>query len=268
MPCLLSDSQIRDYREKKDLIIEPFSNSVEPASYDLRMGNRVYSLTRGSELQPDVTGKFIVYPRELILIESMEKVGFPKDLQGRVCSKVSLLKKGLSSISTKIDPGYGWPDGWHLLIVFSHCGHEPIELKPGDPICSMEIEKLDVPASKLYSSERPKEIPLRPLESIDPLAQKPPLDFRELEKTTLEKFYGHPLDDLFLAVGKLQISFDKIEKRLPRPRPIWQIAFMIYLIYFATCSLVLWNLFITFPPLIAMLIPIIAIIGIGATIIG
>lgn len=176
MACLLSDRQIRELVEEKHLVIEPFSDSVEPASYDIRMGNRVISLTRGFDKTLKSNETVTIYPGELILIESLEKVGFPLDLQGRICSKVSWLRKGLSSIATKIDPGYGHPDGWNLLLVFNHCGHEPIELSPSNPICSLEIEELTEKAEKPHSGEEPKTILLRPIEMVDPLSKTKELE--------------------------------------------------------------------------------------------
>lgn len=265
MTCLLSDSEILESVKKGHLVIRNFSGSVEPASYDLRMGNRVISLTRGKELEQS-DGRFIIQPSELVLVESMEKVGFPLDLQGRICSKVSLLRKGFSSIATKIDPGYGYPDGWNLLLVFHHCGHEPIELRPGDPVCSLEFEKLDQPASKSYTGKHPKTILLRPIEAIDPLAGQK-LDFTKLKKDDLEKFYGHPLDDIFLALGALQKDLSDVKARLPRRRPLWKTALIVYLLYFAICGILLMHINIAFPS-VADISIFLAGVGIGAGVIG
>jgi len=237
MTCLLSDRQIREFVRDNRLVIEPFSGSVEPASYDLRMGNRVISLTRGYDKTLHSGDHIAVHPGELILIESMEKVGFPPDLQGRISSKVGWLTKGLSNIATKVDPGYGHPQGWHLLLVFKHCGHEPIDLSPGIAICSLEIEKLVEAAETPYSGQTPKTVFVKPIESVDPLRNVKECDFTELKKDDVEKFYGHPLDDLFLAVGSLQTSIKRLEKRLPRPRPLWITAVVIYLIFIVMVSI-------------------------------
>jgi len=194
------------------------------------MGNRVISTTGGEKPLKD-SETAVIHPGELILIESKEKVGFPPSLQGRICSKVTWLQKGLSSIATKIDPGYGYPEGWPLLLVFHHCGHQPISLSPGTPICSLEIEALTETAKKPYSGREPKTIVVSPIEAKDPLAKIVKPDFRNLCREDLENYYGHPLDDLFLAIGALQKEMTTIREELPSPRPLWQLSLVVYFCY-------------------------------------
>lgn len=256
MASLLSDNQIREYKEKGELKIEPFSGSLEPASYDLRVGDRVLSLTRGFEKELKENEPITIHPGELILIESLERVGLSKALQGHICSKVNLLAQGLTSISTKIDPGYGYPEGWPLLLVFHHCGHEPLEIRFGMSICSFEIEKLDKPASQPYARKEPKTVLLRPSEFVDLLA-KQKLNFKTLTESDVEKFYNHPISDLILAVKELQQRSDKIERGLPKPRPLWQTAIFVYFLYFLVCGEVLilqkvYQLGITIPHLLTV----------------
>jgi deoxycytidine triphosphate deaminase len=251
MNCLLPDHEIEARIKDKRLIIKPFSGKTEPASYDLRMGNRVISITQGEETNLKDGDRVVVHPGELILIESLEEVGFPADLQGRICSKVSWLKKGLSSIATKVDPGYGYPTGWHLLLVFHHCGHEPIELSPGMPICSLEIEQLTEEAEKPYAGKEPKTVFLTPIEKVDPLSRVQQ-DFSKLKKEELEKFYGHPLDDLFLAIGSLQDNVRELQNRLPKPRPFWKTAVLAYTIFFVICFVFSLFLHIGYPSLVGI----------------
>ena len=267
MGCLLSDSQIEDAMKNGRLVIKNFSGSLEPASYDLRTGDRIISLTRGLELE-ESDGNFIIHPGELVLVESLEKVGFPPNIQGRICSKVSLLKKGFSSISTKIDPGYGFPNGWALLLVFRHVGHEPIKLRKGDPICSLEFDRLEKPARKPYSGEEPKTILLKPFETVDPLSKEKPLDFTKLEKSRLEEFYGHPMDDLFLSIAELQRDVVNLKKSLPKKRAFWKTMAIAYYFYFMASLLVLLCAQILFPSVQYNLALAITFIGILAGVIG
>jgi deoxycytidine triphosphate deaminase len=176
MNCLLSDSEIEYNAKKGKLIKRNYDRtSLQPASYDLRMGENVVSLTRGKPIGL-VDGKFDIHPGELVSVHSMEEVAFPLDIQGRICSKVSLLEKGFSSIATKIDLGYGYPDGWNLALVFKHLGHEPIELRLGDPICSLEFERLDKSAKKGIAAriQRPsytRRKPLIPSEKVNLISE-------------------------------------------------------------------------------------------------
>jgi len=117
-------------------------------------------------------------------------------------------------------------------------GHEPIELKPGDPICSLEFERLDKRASQGYRGKNPKTF-IHPVETVDPIG-KSQLDFTKLEKTDLERFYGHPIDDIVLALGRLQKEFTALKGRLPGRRPLWMTGFYVYAFYFFFCGLFLF----------------------------
>lgn len=265
MNCLISDSEIEYNAKKGKLIKRNYDHtSLQPASYDLRMGENVVSLTRGKPIEL-VDGKFDIHPGELVSVPSMEEVAFPLDIQGRICSKVSLLEKGFSSIATKIDPGYGYPDGWNLALVFKHLGHEPIELKPGDPICSLEFERLDKSATQGYRGKNPKTF-IHPAETVDPIG-KSQLDFRRLEKTNLERFYGHPIDDIVLVLGKLQEEVAAINRRLPRRRPIWITGFYVYAFYLFFCGLFLFYSRTLSPGLVEDATFLVGL-GIGATVVG
>lgn len=246
MDCLLSDHQIEESRSTKRLIIEPFSGQLEPASYDLRAGCRIISITRAFDKELTEEG-VTIQPGELFMVESLEKVGFSPELSGRICSKVSLLSKGLSSIATKIDPGYGFPEGLNLLLVFKHLGHAPLVLKKGQAICSMEIEKLDSPASKSYPKKQAPTMTLERIELNDPLGNM--TDFRKVEKENVEKFHGHPIDDLVLAVGQLQNRCDTIQKLVPAKIELIALVYILYILSFVTIGLAItlfsptiWNL--------------------------
>jgi dCTP deaminase len=245
MNCLLPDHQIKSYVKAKKLIIEPFDQSyLEPASYDLRVGNNIISITNGGPKQL-TADKFIINPGELILVESLEKVGFPDFLQGRICSKVTLLQKGLSSIATKIDPGYGLPDGWPLLLVFHHYGHEIIELTPGQAVCSVEMESLESPAKKPYTPKGPMKVAYSQVK--DPLAELKS-NFRNAKQDEIERFHGHPVDDLVLAIGTLQKHYDALKRQL-KPRPFWKTAAIVYMAYFAVATLLSFDAYVLMPSL-------------------
>jgi dCTP deaminase len=243
MKCLLPDHQIKSYVKDKKLIIEPFDTTyLEPASYDLRVGNSIISITNGGQKSLS-EGKFIINPGELILVETLEKVAFPDFLQGRICSKVTLLQKGLSSIATKIDPGYGLPRGWPLLLVFHHYGHEVIKLDPGQPVCSVEIELLESPAEKPYTPKGPMKVSYS--RSEDPLA-KLKSDFRNVNQDEIERFHGHPIDDIVLAIGKLQKNYDFIENQF-KPRSFWKTVAIVYGVYIVLAFLLSFDAYILRP---------------------
>jgi deoxycytidine triphosphate deaminase len=265
MKCLLNDSAIDAMSQKGDLIKEGYEPaSLQPASYDLRMGKRVISITRGKPIDA-TNGEFEIHPGELVSVDSLEKVAFPLNIQGRICSKVSLLEKGFSSIATKVDPGYGHPDGWHLALVFKHLGHEPIKLRTGDPICSLEFERLEKSASKKYHGTNPKTF-IQPAETADPIG-KSQLDFTELKSEDLVRYYSHPVDDIVLALAQLQRDFQELKDRVPRRRSLWVTGVYVFAVYGFFCSLALyyWK---TLDPLSFDNTTFLTILGLGIAIIS
>lgn len=108
---ILSDRDLRVLIENGSLVIEPFdSESIQPSSVDLRVGNqfRVFANSRypyidvrepmegltevveASEDEP-----FILHPGEFVLGSTLERVALPDDKVGRLEGKSSLGRLGL-----------------------------------------------------------------------------------------------------------------------------------------------------------------------------
>lgn len=104
-------------------------------SYDLRVGG-VYRDHRDAgprELAENGTIKLL--PGVAVIIETKEFVHFPKSAFGHIVPKVSLLQKGISNTSSKVDPGYHG----NLLITVFNLGERTIELKRDERFCSLYI---------------------------------------------------------------------------------------------------------------------------------
>lgn len=130
---MLSDRSIRQAVATNHLRIAPFRDEqVQPASYDLRV-----------DLQEPLT----LEPGKLILLSTLETVGLPPDLAGKVDGRSSLGRLGVLVTVTAgfIDPGFY---GQITLEVYALGG--PVTLEPGDRIAQICFWRLDQPAEKPY----------------------------------------------------------------------------------------------------------------------
>ena len=163
---ILSDRTLREQIAEGRIIIEPFEDSyVQPSSIDVRISNlfRVFrnytagvidvkqnmaDLTEGVEIEPD--GVFMLHPGEFVLGSTLERIGVPDDLVGRIEGKSSLGRLGLIIHSTAgfIDAGF---DG-HITLELTNIATLPITLYPGMKIGQVSFMQMTTPADKPYGS--------------------------------------------------------------------------------------------------------------------
>ncbi|WP_026104289.1 hypothetical protein [Anabaena sp. PCC 7108] len=120
--------------DTKQLLSTKSSN----ATYDLRVGREYRDHKESGKHDLLDNGKISLQPGAAVIIETQEEFKFPKTRFGHVVPKVSLLQDGLSNTSSKIDPGYGGK----LSITVFNLGKRTVELKKGDPFCTIYV--LDV----------------------------------------------------------------------------------------------------------------------------
>ena len=113
---ILSDRTLRQQIAEGRIIIEPFDDSfVQPSSIDVRISNmfRVFrNYTAGViDVKQDMAdadgadrarydGVFMLHPGEFVLGSTLERIGVPDDLVGRIEGKSSLGRLGLIIHST------------------------------------------------------------------------------------------------------------------------------------------------------------------------
>ncbi|WP_041794764.1 dCTP deaminase [Pararhodospirillum photometricum] len=170
----LSDTDIRRALAEGRILIEP---PPDPArlgamSVDLQLGSafRVFQPGKAShiDLAPpegqacqnieDIMGSvevaqgeaFYLHPGEFALGITVQRVGLPADIAGRLDGRSSLARLGLMVHATAhtIDPGW---DG-KITLEFYNCGPLPLALRPGMRICALSFEMLLSPTSKPYAS--------------------------------------------------------------------------------------------------------------------
>ena len=102
-------------------------------TYDLRVGKEYRDhLARDAKGLPD-NGVITLPPGAAIIVETEEHLALPRSMFGTIVPKVSLLMKGISNTSSKVDPGYDGP----LLVTVFNLGKRTVTLKRGERFCSL-----------------------------------------------------------------------------------------------------------------------------------
>lgn len=127
-----------EWNAKKALLIKSFSKDcLTTIGYDLRVGG--YYKTYGSTpslIRIKKKEKVVIKPGETALIATLEEIKMPEDcsISALLVSRVSQVARGLSHISTKIDPN--WVGG-SLSIAVNNFSRETICLEYEEKICSV-----------------------------------------------------------------------------------------------------------------------------------
>jgi dCTP deaminase len=162
---MLSDNDILNGLENKDLIINPFDISqLQPASYDIKLGFEflVFDNTKVSEIDPkkpvhDFMKKIvlssendfiILHPREFILGVSFERIGTNNKYSCQLMGKSSLARLGLIVHTTAgfIDPG----NTLNITLEMANFNNVPLKLHPMMKIAQVGFFKLNTPSKKVY----------------------------------------------------------------------------------------------------------------------
>ena len=106
------------------------------------------TLTEPIEIADD--GVFMLHPGEFVLGSTLERIGVPDDLVGRIEGKSSLGRLGLIIHSTAgfIDAGF---DG-HITLELTNIATLPITLYPRMKIGQVSFMQMTTPADKPYGS--------------------------------------------------------------------------------------------------------------------
>lgn len=169
---ILSDGDIQKALASGTIKITPkidAKTQLGSCSVDLRLGKqfRVFNHSRMPYIDPmnpklstdmmrEVNLKhgepFILQPGDFVLATTIETIGLPDNLIGRLEGRSSLGRLGIVVHSTAsiFDPG------WNGVVVMElgNSGRMPVALYPGMRICSMTFEQLSSPAQVPYSKKK------------------------------------------------------------------------------------------------------------------
>jgi len=130
-------SRDKMWKSKNDTLqIYPYDEEcMTPIGYDLCVGEEYSSELKGGVFTLKKGEKITLEPKDTVLITTLETIGMPqnKSISGFIVSKVSKVSKGLSHISTTVDPDWEGP----LLIALHNYSINKVELEYGKPFCTV-----------------------------------------------------------------------------------------------------------------------------------
>lgn len=160
---VLSDRDIHQ-RCALGMVTPYFTNNVQPASIDLRLGSEFIIFPRhfadgidladvrdqGTKIKlPNDDSFFRIGPGEFILGVTHEQVQIPNDLVARIEGKSSIGRIGLMVHVTAgfIDPGFRG----HITLEIVNLRNVPIILRPGKEICQLSFHIMNSIPQRPYS---------------------------------------------------------------------------------------------------------------------
>ncbi|AEB06395.1 dCTP deaminase [Coriobacterium glomerans PW2] len=161
---VLSDRDIKIELAGGRITLDPLDPElIQPASIDLRLGSDFRVFRNSSHVaidpqihQPDLTEEvtvggedaFVLHPGQFALGTTLERIGLPDDVLGKLEGKSSLGRLGLMIHSTAgyVDPGW---DG-QVTLELSNVANLPILLRPGMRIGQISFERMSSPVERPY----------------------------------------------------------------------------------------------------------------------
>jgi len=209
---ILTDQQIKEAVEKGELGIKNFSEAcVEPASYDIRVGEFAYTSTTRSMINVAEKGLVVLEPGDFGMILALEEIRMPLDMAARFGLKSSFARKGVfASTGPQIDPGFRG----RLKIGVINLSPTPIPLTFKDKFCTLEFHRLSQPSSRPYIGPYQDQVELTS-KDIEHMLDSRGMVYSEVLTT---------LSSLNKNVGILTEKFDSFEKSLGTRLTIFGIA--------------------------------------------
>lgn len=146
---ILTDRQISEACEREDIKISPFEdNQIQPASYDLRVGE--HGITTSSKKLTNIkeSGYLLIQPGDFAIINVLEEIKLNAQHTGRFGLRSKYARKGLiATTGPQVDPGYHG----RLIIGLTNLAPTPVSLPFKDDFVSIEFHQLEEPAAHPYS---------------------------------------------------------------------------------------------------------------------
>jgi deoxycytidine triphosphate deaminase len=147
MAKILSDREIKTLL--LNVIEHGDTNLVNPNGIELRLGNHIRFLSTGEDKELHA-GQFLkVSPGETVLISSFERIDFSSQtvrqhfkecmLMGLISPTTTMMREGISQVTTKIDAGFRGHLNWSLR----NSSSKDLILQHGEPIYKLTIFKLE-----------------------------------------------------------------------------------------------------------------------------
>lgn len=175
---------------------------VQPASYDIRVGNEIYFPERGERKEIKKGDIEHLQPFESALIKTIEEINLPKNMVGLMQPSSKLSTRGLIYTGGSIDPGY---EGC-LWVSLRNMAPRYEEIEYEQPIASIHLIKFEKGKEviKGYAEEHGR---------IDTLSKdrRPPMPERTLYDWIK---ISSKLDEVGTEVSTVKTTVDHVNKVL------------------------------------------------------
>jgi len=158
--AILVDKEIKEAMTNKEIEIVNFSQEqLQPASYDMRLGERAIvskavsldefkkSVSESEEINVKTKGRLTIPAGAFVLFTTFEKIRLSSKYAGHIGMRSYYSRKGLNILSgLQIDPGF-----FGVLVLGAvNLSPRSIEIPFAEPICTIEIHRLNVEAEEAY----------------------------------------------------------------------------------------------------------------------
>ncbi len=174
------------------IVIEPFFEELlQPASYDLRVGDQAASSAKKEVLDLTKTAFIEIMPGDFVIMLTHEKLALDLQHTARFGLTSSYARKGLlATVGPQVDPGF---EG-RLIIGLTNLSSKPIVLPYKDRFLTIEFHRLDQPSSTPYEG------PYQGRDSLMPEDIKTALEREYMSQTEMMRI----LQTLVITVDNLK----------------------------------------------------------------
>ena len=226
MAKILADHEIE--RLFGSVLIGTEEHYINPNGIELRMGAHVRFYSTGEEKELS-SGTFLkVNPGETVVISSLEKIDFTEDtvqkiypnsmLMGLITPTTTMMREGISQVSTKIDAGFRGILNWALR----NGSTKDLIIQHGEPIFKLTIFLLDADeVPKLPYGERETDS-YQDANGVVRSARRIPADIpkNKILSSSFDKFdpkkqlreAGYPFDHIGTELVTLHGKFEVVSK--------------------------------------------------------
>lgn len=146
---MMNDEQIRAAIDKREIVLDPIDlTKLEPASYDIRVGNRAFASSSKDIIVLSEKGVLIVEAGEFAVLESRERIELDRSIVAQLGLRSEYARRGLLMLSgPQVDPGFKGI----LVVRVVNLAPKRIALPYEAPFLTVQFFRLSSPASRPYS---------------------------------------------------------------------------------------------------------------------
>jgi len=226
MAKILADHEIE--RLLGSVLIGTEEKYINPNGIELRLGSHIRFHSTGEEKELGSESFLKVNPGETVVISSLEKIDFTEDtvqtiypnsmLMGLITPTTTMMREGISQVSTKIDAGFRGILNWALR----NGSTKDLIIQHGEPIFKLTIFLLDADeVPKLSYGERETDS-YQDANSVVRSARRIPADipkskmlsssFDKLDPKKQLREAGYPFDHIGTELVTLHGKFEVVSK--------------------------------------------------------